>query len=46
MEKALFELRVAIKHLLKNIKAESAMDKNKELVGSKLPKISVSTFDG
>ena len=46
LEEALFELRVAIKRLLKNIKAESAVDKDKGLRGVKLPKISVPTFDG
>ena len=43
LEEALFELRVAIKRLLKNIKAESAVDKHKGLSGVKLPKISVPT---
>ena len=33
LEEALFELRVAIKRLLKNIKAESAVDKVKGLSG-------------
>ena len=46
MEEALFELRVAIKRLLKTIKADSAVDKVKGLSGVKLPKISVPTFDG
>ena len=46
MEEASFELRVAIKRLLKNIKPESAVHKDKGLSGVKLPKISVPTFDG
>ena len=46
MEEALFELQVAIKRLLKNLKANSAVDKNKGLSDVKLPKISVSTSDG
>ena len=46
LEEALFELRVAIKCLLKNIKAVSAVDEDKGLGGVKLPKISVPTFDG
>ena len=39
-------IRVAVKCLLKNIKAESAVDKDKGLSGVKLPKISVPAFDG
>ena len=46
LEQALVDLRVAIKRLLKNIKAESAVDKDKGLRSVKLPKISVPTFDG
>ena len=46
MEEALFELRVTIKRLLKNIKSESTVDKEKGLSGVKLPKISVPKFDG
>ena len=46
LKEALFDLRVAIKHLLKNIKAKSAVDKDKGLSGVKLPKISVPTFNG
>ena len=42
----LFEIRVAIKCLLKNIKAMSAVDKQKGLCGVKLPTVSVATFDG
>ena len=45
-EEASFELRVAIKRLLKNVKAESAVDKGKRLSRVKLPQVSVSTFDG
>ena len=45
-EEALFELQVAIKRLLKNIKAVSAVDKDKGLSGVKLPKLNVPTFDG
>ena len=39
-------LRVAIKCLLKNIMADSAVDKDKRMSGVKLPKVSVPTFDG
>ena len=46
LEEGLFELRVAIKPLLKKIKAEPAVDKDKILSSIKLPKISVPTFDG
>ena len=46
LEEALFKLRVAIKRLLKSIKVESAVDKDKGLSGVKLPKISVPMFDG
>ena len=46
LEEALFELRVAIKRQLKNIKVKSAEDKDKGLRGVKLPKISVPMFDG
>ena len=46
LEEALFELQVAIKCLLKNTKAESAVDKEKGLGGVKLPKVSIPTFDG
>ena len=42
----LFELWVAIKRLLTNVKVESAVDKKKGLGGVKQPKISVPTFDG
>ena len=41
-----FKLQVAIKRLFKNIKAESAVDKDKGLSGVKLLKISIPTFDG
>ena len=41
-----FALRVAIKRLLKTIKVESAVDKDKGVSGVKLSKISVPTFDG
>ena len=44
LEVAVFELRVAIKCLLKTIKAESAVDKDKGRSGVKLPNISVPTF--
>ena len=44
LEEALFELRVAIKRLLKNIKAESAVNKDNGLSGVKLPKISVPKY--
>ena len=46
LEKASFELRVAIKCLLKNNKTESAVSKGKGLSGVKLPKVSTPTFDG
>ena len=46
LEEALFELWVAIKRLLKNIKAASAVDKHKGLSRVNLPKISVRIFDG
>ena len=46
LEEALIELRVAIKRLLRNIKAESAVGKEKGLSGVKLPKVSVPKFDG
>ena len=46
LEEALFEVRVAIKSLLKSIKVVSAVDKDKGLGRVKLPKISVPTFDG
>ena len=46
LEEALFELRVAIKRLLKKIKTESAVTKEPGLGGVKLPKVSVPTFDG
>ena len=46
LEEALFELRVAIKRLLKNIKAKSAVSKEKGLSWVKLHKVSVPTFDG
>ena len=39
LEEALFELQVAIKHLLKNIKAESTARKDIGLSGVKLPKV-------
>ena len=45
LEEASFELQVAIKRLLKNIKAKSAVDKEKGLGGVKVSKVSVSTFD-
>ena len=44
LEKASFALCVAIKCLVKNIKAESAVSKETELNGVKLPKVSVFTF--
>ena len=46
MEEVSFELRVAIKHLVKSIKAETAVDKDKGLSSVKLPKISVPASDG
>ena len=46
LEEALFELRVAIKSLLKKIKAVSAVTKETGSCGVKLPKVSVPTFDG
>ena len=45
LEEALFQLRVAIKHLLKDVKIESAVSKETHLSGVKLPRISVPTFD-
>ena len=42
----MFELRVAIKSLLRKIKTESAMSKEKGLSVVKLPKVSAPTFDG
>ena len=41
LEEVSFELRVAIKCLLKNIKTKSTASKEKELSGVKLPKVSV-----
>ena len=41
LEEASFELRVAIKRLLKNIKTESTVSKEVELSGVKLPKARV-----
>ena len=46
LEEALFELRVAIKHLLKKIKMESTASKETGLSRVKLPKVSVPMFDG
>ena len=46
LEEASRKLRVTIKHLLKDIKVESAVDKGKGLSEVKLPKISVPTFGG
>ena len=46
LEEALFELRVAIKRLLKIFRVEFAGNKETGLSGIKLPKISVPTFDG
>ena len=46
LEEASFEPQVAIKHLLKNIKVESVVDKDKGLTRIKLPKVSVPTFNG
>ena len=46
LEEASFELRVAIKCQLKIIKAESAISKEMGLSRVKLPKVSVTTFDG
>ena len=46
LEDTLFELRVAIKCLLKDIKVDSTVRKEMGLSGVKLPKISVPTFDG
>ena len=45
MEEALFEVRVAIKCLLKNIKTESAVSKDKVLSGVNLLEVSVLTVD-
>ena len=41
VEEVSFELRVAIKHLVKNIKAESTVSKEIKLSGVKLPMKSV-----
>ena len=49
LEEATFELLIAIKRLLKNIKTKSAVGKEKRLSGVsgvKLPKASVPTLDG
>ena len=46
LEEASFELQVAIKRLLKDIKTESAISKETGLSKVKLPKVSVPTFDG
>ena len=46
LEEATFQLREAIKCLLKNIKTKSAVSKGKRLSGVKLPKVSAPTFDG
>ena len=45
LEEASFQVRVAIKCLLKDVKVESAASKNMGLSGVQLPKISVPTFD-
>ena len=46
LEEASFELQVAIKCLLKNIKSKFTESKDIGLSGVKLPKISVPIFDG
>ena len=46
LEEASFEIRVAIKHWLKNINAESSASKDTGLSEVKWPKVSVSKFDG
>ena len=46
LEEASFELQVAIKSLLKDIKAEFTASKETRLRGVELPKVSVPTFDG
>ena len=46
LEEASFEIQVAIKCLLKNIKSESTASKGIALSGVKLPKVSVPTSDG
>ena len=46
LEDASFDILVTIKGLLKNIKAESVVDKDKGLRSAKLPKFRVPTFDG
>ena len=45
LEEALFELRVAIKRLLRNIMSQSTVSSNTGLSGVKHPKISVPVFD-
>ena len=45
LEDASFELRVTIKHLLKDVKLESIVNKETGLSGVKLPNISAPTFD-
>ena len=46
LEEALFELRVAIKRLLKNTEAECTASKETALSGVNFLKISILTFDG
>ena len=46
LEEASFEIRVAIKRLLKNINAESTASKETQLSEVKLPKVNVPIFDG
>ena len=46
LERASFEIRVAIKRQLKEINAESCVSKETGLSGLKLLKLSVPTFDG
>ena len=46
LEDTLFELRVAIKCLSKDINIKSAANKEMGFSGVKLPKISVPTFNG
>ena len=46
LEEASYEIRVAIKRRLKDIKAEATASKETGLAELKLPKLSVPTFDG
>ena len=46
MEQTSFKLLVAIKYMLKNVTTESTTGKETGLSVVKLPKVSISTFNG